>query len=201
VNIEKTIGSLRAKGYTVSCFDTVEQAGSYVELAVDNKHVGFGDSLSLRQMDLYRILSSRNEVSDPQQCTEAEDFLATARRCLSSDVFVTSVNALAETGELVNIDATGNRIAGSLFGHEKVYFVVGVNKVVPTLEDAIWRARNVAAPHNARRLHRKTPCAIRGDRCYDCSSPDRICNGMAVYFRKMDDIEMEVVLVNTELGY
>lgn len=152
-------------------------------------------------MELYHILSSHNEVTDPQQYVEADDFLTIARKCLTSDVYVSSVNALSETGEMVNIDATGNRIAGSLFGHEKVYFVVGVNKVVPTLEDAIWRARNIAAPRNAKRLHRRTPCAVRGDRCYDCASPDRICNGMVVYFRKTDDVEMVVVLVGTELGY
>lgn len=201
MDILKTIGSLRTKGYAVSSFDTMEQAVVYIDRAINNKRVGFGDSLTLQQMDLHRILSSHNEVSDPQQCSEADDFLATARKCLTSDIFVTSVNALSETGEMVNIDATGNRIAGSLFGHEKVFFVAGVNKVVPTLDDAIWRARNIAAPRNAKRLQRKTPCAIRGDRCYDCSSPDRICNGMAVYFRKMDDVEMEVVLIGTELGY
>jgi len=102
---------------------------------------------------------------------------------------------------LVNIDGTGNRVAGALFGHEKVYFVAGINKVVPTLEDAIWRARNIAAPKNAMRLGLRTPCAKKGDRCYDCSSPDRICNGMMIHFKKMNDIDMEIVIINKQIGF
>ncbi len=69
-----------------------------------------------------------------------------AKKCLTTEIYLTSVNALSQTGELVNIDGTGNRVAGALFGHEKVFFVIGTNKLVLTLEDAIWRARNIAAP-------------------------------------------------------
>jgi hypothetical protein len=110
------------------------------------------------------------------------------------------VNAMAETGELVNIDGTGNRVAGSLFGHEKVYFVAGINKVCPTLEEARFRARNVAAPANAARHGYRTPCAVRADHCYDCASPDRICCGEMIYHRKMRFIDMEVVLIGEKLG-
>jgi len=128
-------------------------------------------------------------------------FIDTAKKCLTTKIYLTSINALSETGELVNIDGTGNRVAGALFGHEKVYFVAGINKVVPTLEDAIWRARNIAAPKNAMRLGLRTPCAKKGDRCYDCSSPDRICNGMMIHFKKMNDIDMEIVIINKQIGF
>jgi hypothetical protein len=109
-----------------------------------------------------------------------------AQKCLTTQAYLTSVNAASETGELVNIDGTGNRIAASLFGHEKVCFVFGVNKIEPTLEKAIWRARNIAAPKNAKRFGLKTPCAVKGDCCYDCSSPDRICNVLSIYQKKMN---------------
>ena len=115
-------------------------------------------------------------------------------------MYVTSVNGLAQSGELINIDGTGNRVAAMLYGHKKVYFVVGSNKIAPDYESALHRARNIAAPLNAKRLSRKTPC-VEGGRCFDCSSPERICRGLAVLWEKMGGSDMEVVLINEELGY
>ncbi|NCC88710.1 MAG: lactate utilization protein, partial [Clostridia bacterium] len=188
-------------GYTVSYFENAEDAAIYLNNIIDNKSVGFGDSATLLSMKLFERLSSHNEVFDPQHCATGTSFIATAKKCLTTKIYLTSINALSETGEMVNIDGTGNRIAGTLFGHEKVYFVAGVNKLAPNLEDAVWRVRNIAAPKNAMRLGLRTPCAKKGDRCYDCSSPDRICNGMMVYLKKMDDIDMEIVLINEQLGF
>ena len=117
-----------------------------------------------------------------------------------TDVFLCSVNALTEDGILVNMDGTGNRVAAALFGHEKVYYVAGVNKICPDLDHAIWRLRNIAAPRNCLRKHKATPCAKWGDRCYNCASPERICNGLLIEFKKMSNMEMEVVLVGECLG-
>lgn len=118
-----------------------------------------------------------------------------------AQVYVSSVNGAAETGELVNIDGSGNRVASGLFGHEKVYFIVGQNKIAPDYEAALWRARNIAAPRNAQRLGLQTPCAAKGDRCYDCKSPQRICRALVVYWEKPMSMDMEVVLVRQDLGY
>ena len=107
--------------------------------------------------------------------------------------------ALAETGEMVSIDGIGNRVASMLYGHQKVYLVAGRNKLTPDYDGAVWRARNVAAPGNAARLQRKTPCAASGH-CHDCRSPERICRGMVVLWENMYFSEMEVVLVDEELG-
>ena len=117
-----------------------------------------------------------------------------------SDVYLTSVNGLAETGELVNIDGAGNRAAATLFGHEKVYFVIGQNKLAPAYDGAVWRARNVAAPQRARQLGKKTPCAVKCDRCYDCKSPERICRGLVTLWGPMLGMEAEVLLVEEDLG-
>ena len=103
--------------------------------------------------------------------------------------------------ELINIDGNGNRVASSLYGHKKVWFIVGRNKLAPTYEEALWRARNIAAPKNAQRLGRKTPCAVHGDRCYDCKSPERICRGLVVLWEAVANMEMEVVLIDQDLGY
>ena len=120
----------------------------------------------------------------------------------AADVYLLSANAIAEnTGEILNIDGTGNRVASSLFGHRKVYLVAGRNKVSPDYDSALWRLRNVVAPKNAQRLGRKTPCAAKGERCYNCDSPERICNGLVVLYKKMRAMDMEVVLIDQELGY
>lgn len=201
MDLQKTMAALKEKGYEVSCFKTGAEAAAYLDGQIDGRLVGFGDSETLISMRLYDLLVKHNEVYDPQHPREGMDFFSTAKKCLTTDIFFTSVNGMAETGEMVNIDGTGNRIAGSLFGHEKVYFVVASNKIVPTLEEAAWRARNVAAPMNAARHHYKTPCAVKMDHCYDCKSPRRICSAQTIYWRKMNFIKMEVVLIEEPLGY
>ena len=194
------VQALTRRGYEVTIFDTGAAAAEYLDKAIDGKTVGFGDSETMLSMGLYDKLATHNEVHDPMHRPEGESFRATARKTLLTDVFLTSLNAMSETGELVNIDGTGNRVAGSLFGHEKVYFVVGLNKLCPTLDDAIYRARNVAAPQNSARHGFSNPCAVAGDRCYDCSAKDRICNALVVHYRKMRGIKMEVVLIREALG-
>ena len=194
------VQALTRRGYEVTIFDTGAAAAEYLDKAIDGKTVGFGDSETMLSMGLYDKLATHNEVHDPMHRPEGESFRATARKTLLTDVFLTSLNAMSETGELVNIDGTGNRVAGSLFGHEKVYFVVGLNKLCPTLDDAIYRARNVAAPQNSARHGFSNPCAVAGDRCYDCSAKDRICNALVVHYRKMRGIRMEVVLIREALG-
>lgn len=201
MDILKTIDALKKKKYEVGYFETAEEAAEYLNQKIDGRLVGFGDSETMITMGLYDSLSRHNEVIDPKHCAKGEDFFSTAKKCLTTDIFLTSVNAIAETGEMVNIDGTGNRVAGSLFGHEKVYFVAGTNKIEETLEAAVCRARNIAAPMNAARHGFKTPCAVKKDRCYDCKSPDRICCGEMIYLQKMRFIEMEVILIHEELGF
>lgn len=199
VKPEKLIHALKSKGYIVSFFKTAQEAVNYLVEQVQGSSVGFGDSATLTSLKLAERLSEANRVYDPSTCS-AHDFIDQGIKALTTDVFFTSVNGVSETGELVNIDGTGNRISGSLFGHRKVYFVFGTNKIEPTLEKAIWRTRNIAAPQNAKRLSCQTPCAIKGDRCYDCASPDRICNAMTIYFKKMSSIESEIVIIDEIMG-
>ena len=194
------IENLKRRGYEVTIFDTGAAAAAYLDGAIEGKTVGFGDSETMLSMGLYDKLAAHNEVHDPMHRPQGESFRETAKKTLLTDVFLTSLNAMSETGELVNIDGTGNRVAGSLFGHEKVYFVVSLNKLCPTLEDAVFRARNVAAPQNAARHGFSNPCAVKVDRCYDCAAKDRICNALVVHYRKMRGIRMEVVLIREPMG-
>lgn len=192
---ETVKSNLEARGYTVKVFATGAEAAEYINSVVDNTTVGIGGSMTIQSMGLYEKLSAHNEVhwhwvSGPEAHAQAA----------LTQVYLTSANGLTEAGEIINIDGAGNRVASTLFGHQKVYFVIGKNKLAPTFEEALWRARNIAAPKNAQRLGKKTPCAVKGDRCYDCKSPDRICRGLVVNWGPMMGKEAEVILVDEELG-
>jgi NAD-dependent dihydropyrimidine dehydrogenase PreA subunit len=199
--LQKTADALRRNRYEVSVFETKEEAVDYLAGLFHGTTIGFGDSRTLAQIGLNERLSRENTVYDPFLCSDNDEFLAVARQCLTTDYFFTSVNGLSMDGILVNLDGTGNRIGGSLFGHKKVFFVVGRNKIAPDLEQTVHRVRNVAAPLNAKKYNLNTPCVINGDKCYDCSSPERICNALLIQFKKMNDMEAEVILIDEDLGF
>ena len=114
MNIEKTIKSLERNRFKVTYFEQAEDAAKYLDEAIDGKVVGFGDSITMKSMKLYERLSAHNEVHDPNQSTDNDEFLEIAMKCLDTEIYLTSVNAMSETGEMVNIDGTGNRVAASL---------------------------------------------------------------------------------------
>ena len=188
--------NLEARGFSVQTFATAAEAAEYLNGAIDGVSVGIGGSITIQEMGLHDRLASHNTVY--WHWTDGAEVLSKA---MTAQVYLTSVNGLAETGEILNIDGNGNRVASMLYGHREVYLVAGRNKLAPTYEEALWRARNIAAPKNAQRLGKKTPCTVKGDRCYDCKSPERICRGLAVLWEAMSGVEMEVVLVDEDLGY
>ena len=189
--------ALERRGYTVRTFAAAEEAAAYLDGAIDGKTVGFGGSVTLDQMGLYDRLAAHNNVI---WHWKTEDKLTARYQAMTTDMYITSVNGLAETGELINIDGIGNRVAATLFGHKKVWFVVGRNKLAPTYDEALWRARNIAGPKNAQKLQKKTPCAIKADRCYDCRSPERVCRALVTLWGPMLGMETEVLLVDEDLG-
>lgn len=197
---ERLQQKLKENGFSVKVFETGEEAAIYLNRKIDGMTVGMGGSMTLAELGLKESLSIHNKLyrhgftpGDP-----AEIY----RLASEADVYILSANGIAEdTGAIINIDGIGNRISASLFGHRKVYFVAGKNKVSPNFTSALNRVRNVVAPKNAQRLKRNTPCATKADRCYNCHSPDRICRGMAIQMQKMPNMDMEVILVNQDLGY
>ena len=195
-DFKKVQANLEARGYMVRTFATAAEAADYLDGVIDGKTVGFGGSATLDALGIYDRLESHNTViwHWKQPADEAR------KAAMQTQVYLTSANALAETGEIVNIDGTGNRVSATLFGHEKVIFVIGRNKLAATYEMAVDRARNVAAPQRARQLGKKTPCAVKLDRCYDCKSPERICRGMVTLWGPMLGMEGEVLLVDEDLG-
>lgn len=181
------------RGFQFVAFDTREDAVSFLCRECNGKTVSFGGSVTVQEMNLYEALSVNSNCSwhwkqDPTQAVT------------SADVFITSANAVSETGEIVNIDGHCNRVSASVYGHKQVYFVFGKNKLTPDLPSALDRARNIAAPKNAMRLKRKTPCTVDG-RCHDCQSPDCICSATVILRRKPTSCDATLILIREDLGY
>ena len=191
------------KGFKVSVFSDAKEASDYLNKEINNTSVAFGGSMTLAEMGLFDTLKTHNELWYHSNAELIEKYGREEifKRAMSADVYISSVNGMSSDGVLINIDGNGNRIASTAFGHTKVYYVVGKNKIEDTFEKAMWRARNIAAPKNAQRLNRKTPCAIKGDKCYNCSSPERICRGILITEAPMSAQETEILLVNENLGY
>ena len=197
----KVAENLKKLGYQVTVFDTKEQAADYLCGEIKDTTVGFGGSITLRDMGLYDRLQETNKVAWHMYPAEGQNKDELRMLARNTDVYLTSANGLAETGEIINIDGAGNRVSESIFGHKKVYFVIGKNKLAEDYDKALWRARNIAGPRNAQRLNRKTPCAAKADRCYNCSSPDRICKVLSVFWGAPMGADCEVVLIKEDLGY
>jgi len=170
--------------------------------------VGFGDSVTVRQIGVVDALERGNYtfLNSWRSGISAEESLRLRKQALTSDVFVTGTNALTLDGKLVNVDGLGNRVAAMLFGPNKVIIVIGINKIVETLEDALNRIRNEAAPLNVKRhthFDPMPPCGNTGV-CSDCSSPWRICNKTVIIERQFDNDKYKpiitVVIVGEKLG-
>lgn len=204
--IEKTVNSLRKNGFDAVIVPNIKEAvGKILEQVPVKALVGLGGSVTLREMNLPKLLSERgNQVADHwearKQEASIEEVMAIRRQHLNSDVFITSTNALTERGELVNIDGSGQRVAAMIFGPKKVIIVVGANKITRDLDEAIWRTKNVASPMNAKRLNIETPCVSTG-LCMDCETKNRICNITTIINKKPHNTDTTIILVNQELGY
>lgn len=192
--------NLEARGFAVSTFETAAEAAAYLNAQIDGESVAFGGSMTLEEMKLHESLGAHNEIYSHWHVPEGKDALEMQRLAQTSAHYLLSANGLAETGEVINIDGTGNRVSSMLFGHKKVWYVVGRNKIAPTYDEALFRARNIAAPKNAKRLGMKTPCTA-DLRCHDCKSPQRICRGLVVLWEAVKSCETEIVLINEDLGY
>ncbi len=197
INYPELKRNLEKRGYKASVFSGKEEAANYLQEKIVKRNIAFGGSMTLQQLGLYEKLKEKNAVLWHWHQTTAVLPLAQ-----QADVYMSSVNGLSYNGEWVNIDGTGNRVAALIYGPKEVYLVVGRNKIAPDLDSALDRAKNIAAPLNAKRLNADTPCAVKGDRCYDCDSPGRICRVTAIFDYKPNGIEhYEFVIIDEDLGY
>lgn len=185
--------------YAATKEEALEQALAWIP---EGSCIGWGGSVSIDAIGLKDAVRQGNyRVIDRDTAANAEEKEAMYRRILADcDYFLTSTNAISQDGVLVNIDGTANRLAAMCYGPRHVLYIVGMNKVVATAEDALHRARNEAAPINAMRFGLKTPCSKTGC-CYDCKSPDTVC--CQILFTRFNHVpgRVKVILVDDSLGY
>ena len=193
--------NLEKNGYIVKIFSTSREAAEYIDKEIDGKTVGIGGSMTVEEMGLYDKLRLHNDVYWHARKYDGKSPAEIIALANSAQVYISSANGIAETGEIINIDGACNRVSSVCYGHEKVIFVIGKNKLAPTYDEALLRARNIAAPKNAKRLGKKTPCAEKGDKCYNCNSPERICRVLSVWWSKPMRGEFEVILIDENLGF
>ena len=166
------------------------------------KTISWGGSMTFVATELYDMLKAypNAEILDTfDKSLSPEESLERRRESLLVDLFITGTNAVTRSGELVNLDMIGNRASGITFGPRNVVVMVGRNKIVEDLEAAIERIKDYAAPVNAMRLNKKTPCAKTGV-CEECKSPERICNSWTITQKSFPKGRIKVVLINENLG-
>ena len=197
-NIERTMENLKKRGFHVSRFSDKEAAIQYLLEEVGDAAVGISGSMTVEEMNLYPRLIERGVVHAHQYQKEP----GVIQQANASPVYIMSANGVSESGLVINIDGRGNRVATMCYGQEKVYYIIGTNKIAPTDEEAMWRARNIASPKNARRLNKNTPCATGELKCHDCRVPDRICRIFVILEHPPFGIpHSEVIIIDEALGY
>ena len=191
------------KGNHFNPVEFVEKADNATQVVLDmiplEATIGFAGSMSVAQISVYSSLKKRGATCVGLVAPSSSPHEDWKRPTLRADVLLASSNAVTLDGKLVNIDGTGNRVAGMIFGPKKVILVIGMNKIVRDVDGAIDRIRNVIAPYHAMTLGRKTPCATEL-RCTDCRSPERICNITTIIEKKPSSTDIAIVLVGEDLG-
>ncbi|MFC2002222.1 lactate utilization protein [Chloroflexota bacterium] len=209
--IEKTLKSLKKNRFDTRFVQTAAEAREMIlEMIPQTACVGNGDSVTMRQIGILEELVTRgNKVINPFTPESTAGMLDNAamlrehvhleRMAFSSDVFLTSANAITEDGKIVSIDRAGNRVAGMIFGAPKVILPVGRNKITKDVHEAIHRIKNVIAPAHAKQKQRRSPCVVTG-KCSECDSPDRLCNITIILEGKPMFTDLSVILINEDLG-
>ncbi|MDR2633715.1 MAG: lactate utilization protein [Treponema sp.] len=197
------VKALKRRFFDAWYVDTRDEAVEQIlSLIPKTGTVSWGGSLTISTLGIpERLLHEGITVLDRDQAATAEERQEIMRRALCCDTFLSSSNALSEDGHLVNIDGIGNRVAAMIYGPRQVIVAAGMNKVVKTLEDAIVRARTIAAPLNMQRFsHLKTPCGETGT-CADCGSADSICSYLVITRLCKPAGRIKVILIGEDLGF
>lgn len=183
------------------CADRQAALEKALELIPAGASVGWGGALSAEQIGLIdAVRKGPYQAIDRDTAKSPEERKTMMKQALLADVFLAGANALSLDGQMVSIDGNGNRVAAIVYGPESVIIIAGMNKVVATLEDAVHRARTVAAPMNKQRFPLDTPCEVTGA-CADCKSDGCICNQILVTRNCNPAKRIKVILVGEELGF
>lgn len=206
VNEQKIIRTIKAleknnmNGYLVE--NEEELIDKIKEIVSEGSMVACGGSMSLFETGVINHLrSNRYRFLDRyKEGLTKEELVKIYKEAFFADAYFSSSNAITEDGQLYNVDGNGNRVAALLYGPEKVIIICGINKIVPTLEDAIKRNETISAPANAKRLNKNTPCTKVGY-CMNCNSKERICSEYTVIKRQSIKERIHVIFLNKDIGY
>ncbi len=195
-DIEQVIAALEKNNIESHYAHSREEAYSLIRGIVPSRStVATGGSMTLSETGISDFLRSEYDYMDYDHGDPKA-----SRVIFSSDAFFCSANAITKDGWIYNVDGNGNRVAATIWGPEKVIIVAGINKIVPDLDSAIKRCREISGPMNAKRLGKSTPC-VRTGYCTDCHSPDRICNEYTLIKRQRSKGRVYVIFLNEDLGY
>lgn len=203
IKINNTITSLRNNNINAfkvaNCNELISRIN---ELLKDNDIVSCGGSQTLFETGIIDYLRNGNFtfLDRYDKTLNNDDLKELYRKAFSTNAYFSSANAITENGEIFNVDANGNRVAPILYGPDKVIIVIGVNKIVKNIDEAIKRNKYISAPANTTRMDCRTPCVKTG-RCMDCSSPDRICCEYTVVKKQKDSNRMYVFILNEDYGF
>ncbi len=200
---EKCVQNLKKRRFDAHLLSDAEEARSFVlDMIGGYDTFGFGGSYTTKSLGLAAELRSRGKTvfDHSQEDLSPEQALQCRYQQLSCQCFLCSANAIAVTGEIINVDGVGNRTSAMAFGPKKVVILAGMNKVTPDLHSGIKRIRDVAAPMRAKSLGLQVPCAETGI-CNDCQTPTRICNITTILHARPALTDVSVVLVNQALGF
>lgn len=201
--IETAMKNLRMNRIPSILLESSSALPAYLDAQIpDGTIVGVGDSMTLEALAVYDYLRRRQVrfLDKYQENLSKEEKRALYLRNFDADYFLSGVNAISATGKIYNLDGNGSRVAPMIYGPRKVILLCGTNKITETDEDAIDRIRRIAAPLDAKRLGKKTPCRVTGV-CQDCKSPDKICNYWTIIQGQFDENRIQVVFIPKELGY
>lgn len=201
--ILRTIESLKKNNMNGYLVNTKEELIEKIkELVKENSTVACGGSMSLFETGVIDHLRSGryNFLDRYKDGLSKEEVTKIFKESFFADAYFASSNAVTEYGKLYNVDGNGNRVAAMLFGPEKVILVVGVNKIVKNIDEAVIRIRETSAPANAKRLNKLTPCTKVGY-CMDCRSNDKICREFTVISSQGNKDRIHVIFINDEIGY
>jgi len=182
------------------CATKADALAQVLALIPEGSTVGWGGAISAAQVGVQAALNAGNYTTiDRDAVSDPAGKLKCMRACFDADYFITGANALSLDGQMVNIDGTGNRVAATIYGPKSVIVVAGMNKVSDTLEDAITRARTIAAPMNNQRFNNDNPCSTTGT-CGNCKNVTCICNQIVITRHCRPIGRIKYILVGEELG-
>ncbi len=204
--LEEVAGALRSNHFDAHVVPDIAAARAlFLETILPRSGAGtvaYGGSATLMALGLPETLAATpglDVVDTLDRTLTPEQAYERRRQALLVDLFLTGTNAVTADGVLVNLDMIGNRACAIAFGPKRVVVFVGRNKLVEDLTSAVQRIKEFAAPANAIRLAKNTPC-VKTSHCEDCGSPERICNVWTITEKSFPRGRISVVCINQDLG-